>query len=157
MTDPGGSQRRGRSITMTSEELDAFLMAAHTCRLASRSADGTLHNTPLWFVWHDRRLWISSVIKSRRWNDLRISPGVSVVVDAGERYDELLGVEVIGEVAVVGEVPRMGEPNPDLTEVESRFGVKYSPTGAMYHDGRHAWLSVTPSRIVSWDFRKRRA
>ena len=108
-------------------------------------------------MWHERRLWISSVVKSRRWNDLRISPGVSVVVDAGERYDELRGVELIGEVAVVGEVPRTGDPNIDLTEVESRFGVKYSPTGAMHHDGRHAWLSVTPSRVVSWDFRKRRA
>jgi len=88
---------------------------------------------------------------------LRISPGVSAVVDAGHGYHELRGVDLIGEVAVVGEVPRRGEPNVDLTEVESRFGVKYSPTGVMHHDGRHAWLSVTPSRIVSWDFRKRRA
>jgi hypothetical protein len=25
---------------------------------------------------------------------------------------------------------------------------------AMYHDGRHAWLRVTPTKIASWDFRK---
>jgi hypothetical protein len=24
----------------------------------------------------------------------------------------------------------------------------------MTHDGRHAWLRVTPQKIVSWDFRK---
>jgi hypothetical protein len=24
----------------------------------------------------------------------------------------------------------------------------------MVHDGRHAWLRITPSKIVSWDFRK---
>jgi hypothetical protein len=24
----------------------------------------------------------------------------------------------------------------------------------MTHDGRHAWLRVTPSKAVSWDFRK---
>jgi hypothetical protein len=24
----------------------------------------------------------------------------------------------------------------------------------MFHDGRHAWLRVVPSKIVSWDFRK---
>jgi hypothetical protein len=24
----------------------------------------------------------------------------------------------------------------------------------MYHDGRHAWLRITPTKITSWDFRK---
>jgi hypothetical protein len=24
----------------------------------------------------------------------------------------------------------------------------------MRHDGRHAWLRITPESIVSWDFRK---
>jgi hypothetical protein len=24
----------------------------------------------------------------------------------------------------------------------------------MIHDGRHAWLRITPGKIVSWDFRK---
>jgi hypothetical protein len=24
----------------------------------------------------------------------------------------------------------------------------------MHHDGRHAWLKVTPAKVVSWDFRK---
>jgi hypothetical protein len=25
---------------------------------------------------------------------------------------------------------------------------------AMHHDGRHAWLRLTPEKITSWDFRK---
>jgi hypothetical protein len=24
----------------------------------------------------------------------------------------------------------------------------------MIHDGRHAWLRITPAKITSWDFRK---
>ena len=24
----------------------------------------------------------------------------------------------------------------------------------MTHDGRHAWLRITPLKMVSWDFRK---
>jgi hypothetical protein len=24
----------------------------------------------------------------------------------------------------------------------------------MIHDGRHAWLRITPLKLVSWDFRK---
>src|SRR6476659_137081 len=26
--------------------------------------------------------------------------------------------------------------------------------GAMIHDGRHAWLRITPAKVTSWDFRK---
>jgi hypothetical protein len=26
----------------------------------------------------------------------------------------------------------------------------------MPHDGRHAWMRLTPEKVVSWDFRKLR-
>jgi pyridoxamine 5'-phosphate oxidase-like protein len=28
------------------------------------------------------------------------------------------------------------------------------PNEEMFHDGRHGWLRVTPTKITSWDFRK---
>jgi hypothetical protein len=31
---------------------------------------------------------------------------------------------------------------------------KYRGSEDMVHDGRHAWLRITPVKIVSWDFRK---
>ena len=31
---------------------------------------------------------------------------------------------------------------------------KYFESRQMIHDGRHAWLRVTPRKITSWDFRK---
>ena len=33
------------------------------------------------------------------------------------------------------------------------MGAKYHG-GGMLHDGRHAWLRITPMKITSWDFRK---
>jgi len=76
-----------------------------------------------------------------------------VVVDAGEDYAELRGVELRGRVEVVGEVPRTGEPVPELDGPEQAFADRYSG-GVVGHDGRHAWLRLTPEKIVSWDFRK---
>ena len=29
---------------------------------------------------------------------------------------------------------------------------KYFGSGQMIHDGRHAWLRVTPRKVTSWDF-----
>ena len=45
------------------------------------------------------------------------------------------------------------ESVPELETPEQLFADKYAG-GRMHHDGRHAWLKVTPSKIVSWDFRK---
>lgn len=77
-----------------------------------------------------------------------------MVVDAGESYDELRGVELSGSAVFVGEAPRTGEPRPELTRPEQLFPAKNFGIPEMPHDGRHAWIRLTPDSIVSWDFRK---
>jgi nitroimidazol reductase NimA-like FMN-containing flavoprotein (pyridoxamine 5'-phosphate oxidase superfamily) len=145
-------QRHMRRIAMTVDEVDAFLAGQRTCRVATVGANGP-HATPLWFVWHGGALWLTSLARSRRWADLRRDPRVAVVVDAGERYAELRGVELTGRVEIVGEVPRVGEPVAELDETERLFADKYAG-GVMEHDGRHGWLRLVPEKVVSWDFRK---
>jgi PPOX class probable F420-dependent enzyme len=148
------TQRRGRKIMMTAGELDAFLAVERVCRVATVSADGTPHVSPLWFAWDGGALWLYSLTRSKRWADLRRDGRVAVVVDAGHDYDELRGVELAGRVEVVGEVPRTGEPYPELTVVESAFARKYFGIDELPHDGRHAWLRLVPETVRSWDFRK---
>ncbi|GKQ41686.1 pyridoxamine 5'-phosphate oxidase family protein [Streptomyces sp. A012304] len=148
------TQRRGRRIMMTPGELDAFLTTQRTCRVATVSADGTPHVSALWFLWDGSALWLYSVVRSRRWADLRRDPRVAIVVDTGEEYESLRGVELSGTVEFVGEIPRTGELCAELDAVETLFARKNFGLNAMPHDGRHAWLRLRPEKIVSWDFRK---
>ncbi|HEY9311028.1 hypothetical protein [Williamsia sp.] len=80
-------------------------------------------------------------------------PRVSVLVDAGESFNDLRGVEIIGKATPVGEIPRTGEPCDELVVPETAFGEKYAG-GRFGYDGRHAWLQVVPEKMVSWDFSK---
>ena len=137
---------------MSDDERDGFLASSRTCRVATISPDGP-HATPLWFVWDGSDLWLYSIVRSQRWTDLMRDPRVGIVIDEGEDYLELRGVEIAGRVEVVGDVPRVDTPDTDLGPVEALFAAKYAG-GHMGHDGRHAWLRVTPSKITSWDFRK---
>ncbi|NGO75441.1 pyridoxamine 5'-phosphate oxidase family protein [Streptomyces sp. YC504] len=148
------TQRRGRRIMMTREELDAFLAEQRTCRVATVSADGAPHASTLWFAWDGGSLWLYSITRSKRWADLRADRRIAVVVDAGEDYGELRGVELAGSVEFVGEEPRVGEPCPELDEIEKQFARKNFGMDQMPHDGRHAWVRLTPDTIASWDFRK---
>lgn len=145
-------QRRSRKIAMTPAEVDAFLAEQRTVRVATNGTHGP-HATPLWYVWHEGSLWLTSLSRSQRWADLVADPRIAAVVDAGEDYAELRGVELRGRVKVVGEVPRTGEPVPELDGPEQAFADRYAG-GTMFHDGRHAWLELTPDKITSWDFRK---
>lgn len=151
MTD---TQRRGRRIMMTPEERDAYLGEQRTCRVATLAADGAPHIGALWFVWDGSSLWLYSITRSLRWSQLRADPRIAVVVDDGEAYDELRGVELSGTAEFVGEAPRTGEPCPGLDAPERLFPAKYFGMTEMPHDGRHAWLRLTPDTITSWDFRK---
>ncbi|MEU7008669.1 pyridoxamine 5'-phosphate oxidase family protein [Streptomyces sp. NPDC046332] len=148
------AQRRGRRIMMTPAELDTFLTEQRTCRVATVSADGRPHVGALWFVWDGTSLWLYSLTRSRRWAELSGDQRIAVVVDDGEEYGELRGAELSGSVVFVGEAPRTGEPCPELDVPERLFAAKNFGMDTMPHDGRHAWLRLTPDAVVSWDFRK---
>lgn len=139
---------------MTAAERDEFLRVQRVVRIASVGADGTPHVTPLWYVWDGEHMWLSSLTRSQRWANLVRDPRVALVVDAGAGYFELHGVEFVGRAEAVGEQPRSGEPDAVLEEVERRFAEKYLEGAPFVHDGRHAWLRVTPAREYTWDFRK---
>ena len=79
---------------------------------------------------------------------------VSVLVDGGVDFGELHGAEIVGTAEPVGEIPRVGTPDDTLVEPERLFATKYLGRPEMQHDQRHAWLRITPTKIVSWDFRK---
>jgi hypothetical protein len=146
-------QRRGRKIAMSPREMDDFLTAQRTCRLGSVNSDGKPHVSPLWFVWDGTALWLNSIVKSQRWVNLMRNGNVSIVVDGGDDFDQLHGVELAGSVESVGEVPRTDAPDPRLAHAEKLFGDKYG-AGTFVADGRHAWLRLVPEKVVSWDFRK---
>ncbi|MCF6388699.1 pyridoxamine 5'-phosphate oxidase family protein [Mycobacterium sp. MBM] len=139
---------------MDRSEVDSFLGAQRTCRVGTVSGSGQPHVTPLWFAWDGTALWLYSIVDSQRWADIARDPRVSVVIDDGDRYGELRGVEILGSAQTVGEVPRTTIPDPQLATPEQLFAEKYFGSADFVGDGRHAWLRIIPNRLRSWDFRK---
>jgi hypothetical protein len=131
---------------MDRAERDAFLTEQRTCRVATVSADGAPHATPLWFYWSpdETALWLYSLTRSQRWTDLIRDPRIAIVVDAGHEYGHLHGIELRG-AATPAEAP---------AQVRKGFARKYFDLDDVPEDGRHAWLRVTAAAENSWDFRK---
>ena len=148
------TQRRALLIAMSPDEVDAFLEQERVCRLSTIASDGAPRSNPLWFVWHDGCLWLYSLVRTQRWANLERDPRVSALIDAGHDYGELRGVELVGAVTVVGDVPRTARHDPEVHTPERLFFRKYFHRDEPVHDGRHAWLRLVPERVVTWDFRK---
>jgi nitroimidazol reductase NimA-like FMN-containing flavoprotein (pyridoxamine 5'-phosphate oxidase superfamily) len=139
---------------MTSQELDDLLATERTCRVATVQGNGAPHVVPLWFVWDGASLWLNSLVRSQRWVDLQRDPRVAVIIDTGTEYSDLRGAELSGLVTQEGEAPRTSRADARLAAPELMFARKYHDRDVFAPDGRHAWLRLTPTRVVSWDFRK---
>jgi nitroimidazol reductase NimA-like FMN-containing flavoprotein (pyridoxamine 5'-phosphate oxidase superfamily) len=136
------------ALRLTDEELDRFLTESRTLRLATVGDDGVPHVVPLWFAWHEGAVWLNSLVKSERHRHLRGGRPVGLVVDDGERYDELRGVRMTGRPEIVA------DDDPVRIEAYGKFGMKYFGTTELPNQRSYETVRIRPDEMASWDFRK---
>jgi PPOX class probable F420-dependent enzyme len=83
---------RGRDvIRMSAEELEIFLAGETVVSCATLGPDGWPHVIPLWYVARDGELWIWTYAASQKVRNLERDPRATLLVEAGQDYDELRG------------------------------------------------------------------
>ena len=135
-------------LSLTPEDLDAYLHAQRTIRLATVALDGVPHVIPLWFVWVDGLVFMNSTLGNLTVRNLQSNPVATGVVDDGELYDQLRGVIVHGPVGWRDEA-RMGA----VAEAWSKKYLEGNPVPFDRWKDR-VWFHVVPQHVSSWDFRK---
>ena len=92
---------RRDQITLTDDELAAFLDEERIVTCATLGRDGWPHLMPLWYVVRDGTLWAWTYGKSQKVVNLRRDPRCTLQVEAGrDRYEQLRGVMVKAEAAL---------------------------------------------------------
>jgi nitroimidazol reductase NimA-like FMN-containing flavoprotein (pyridoxamine 5'-phosphate oxidase superfamily) len=134
-------------LRLSAQELEELLRATREVHVATASPDGVPHVAPLWFVWHDGALWVTSLIKSRRTRDIRSGSPVAVCADAGTDYAELRGAVLHGRFVDASD-------DPGLADAKRAYAAKYWGDAPVPEVRSHTWLKLVPDEIASWDFRK---
>ena len=136
-------------IAQTPEELEVYLTAQRTVRVATAFEDGTPHVVPLWFVWLDGAMFFNSTLGNVTTENIIERGRATAAVDDGETYDVLRGAVVTARAARADDDPR-------IPEVERSWSTKYAGGNEFpYRRWRNrAWFRLDPERIASWDFRK---
>ena len=136
-------------LSLTAEELEAFVTAHRTVRVATADRRGRPHVVPLWYVWLEGAMFMNSTLGNVTVRRLEANPRVAALVDDGEMYDELRGVLLHGGVARADGDPRLST----VAELWSRKYLDGDPVPFDRWRGR-VWLRLDPERVTSWDFRK---
>lgn len=152
-----------RELALTDAERDEILDSEWNLRIATHSPSGRINLTPLWFVWHDDKVW--TYCRGQKVVNLRANPDCTVLIDRAERFAELQGVMIQGRAEVLEDADAEAAA-PGLDRVRVLFGTKYAgghgePEGAeptpntASARGRTArWLVITPTSTVTWDNHK---
>jgi PPOX class probable F420-dependent enzyme len=139
---------------MTDAEIAAFLAGHRKVQLATINQDGTPHLVAMYYVMLGGQIAFWTYRTSQKALNLARDPRLACLVETGEEYFDLLGVQVTGvarcieEPAGVLEIGRgvagaMGGVPADAVE-------EYVASAARKRFG----YIVEPRRIASWDHRK---
>jgi PPOX class probable F420-dependent enzyme len=92
---------RRDQITMTDDEVGAFLEAGRDLQVASINADGTPHLVTMWYELAGGDVCFWTYGKSQKVVNLRRDPRLTVLVATGEVYEQLKGVSIAGHAEIV--------------------------------------------------------
>lgn len=147
---------RRAQITMSAEEVRAFLVQQRTLICATNGSRGWPHLMPLWFVLRGDELWAWTYGSSQKVRNLERDPRATLQVEAGERYEELRGVMIEADVEVLREsdvvlalaVELMQRYGPaERSDAELREALRTQAP-------KRVALRFRPRRIASFDHRK---
>ena len=151
---PGMSRRE--LIKMTPEEVEAFLDGPRTMNLATHNHDGTIHMVAMWYGFTpDGTIGFETFHKSQKVQNLRRDARVTALVEAGDRYENLQGVELVGTMEITDDhdtllaiaVSVLERYHPEVGEADRLAAAE------MVINKRVAML-LRPERTVTWDHRK---
>jgi hypothetical protein len=87
-------------IRMSPAELAGFLAEERTVVCGTIGRGGFPHLMPLWYVVRDGELWAWTYAASQKVRNLEREPRATLLVEAGEVYEELRGVMLTAETVI---------------------------------------------------------
>jgi PPOX class probable F420-dependent enzyme len=141
-------------IKMSDEEIDEFLADRNTISLASMNHDGSIHLVAMWYGFLDGMVAFETKAKSQKVQNLRRNPTITCMVETGDVYEKLKGVELVGTAEIIEDRDRLWQIGVSVFErYQGTYGEEMKPyVEAMLH--KRVGIAVQVERVVSWDHGK---
>ena len=147
---------RRSQITMSDVELRHFVESQRILNVATIGPSGHPHLVAMWYAYVNGELSFWTFAKSQKIMNLRRDAKMTGLIESGESYNELKGVELVGTGQIVDEYDR-------VLAIGEAVAVRYNGEAALSDAARpfiaaqaHKRLGVVfrVERTVTWDHTK---
>jgi PPOX class probable F420-dependent enzyme len=139
---------------MTDEEVDAYLAGRRTMNVATIGPSGHPHLVAMWYGFVEGQPAFWTFGKSQKMLNLRRDPKLSALVESGDVYAELRGVEIVGTGRIVEDRATIIEIGRSVAE---RYGGpldERAMSGIERQADKRRGVIIDVERVVSWDHTK---
>lgn len=141
-------------ITMTDDEVAAFVESSRTATMATIGPTGAPHLVAMWYAVIDGQIWFETKAKSQKAQNLRRDARLTCMVEDGLTYDTLRGVSLEGRAVIVDDPDDLWRVGVSVWE---RYTGPYTdeakPLVEVMLRNRIA-VRLDVERVRSWDHRK---
>jgi PPOX class probable F420-dependent enzyme len=139
---------------MSRDEVQAFLLEQRTATMCTMHPDGTIHAVAMSYGFIDGAVAVETKRKSQKVQNVRRDPRVTLLVDAGDIYDELRGVEIVGRARIIDDPDTVWRFGLSLFERHvGPYSEDQRPVLEQALQNRVA-IAIDAAKVVSWDHRK---
>ena len=133
----------------------AYLSRQKTIRIATTNEDGSIYMSPLYYVIHDKRIFLPVDAAGRHADNVEAGRSFTALVDSGDEYATVHGVRIHGTMKQV-----TGQEL--LSLVDELIFEKYFYTGHPYAESYFKYRAASGRRVyelivekmVGWDMRE---
>jgi PPOX class probable F420-dependent enzyme len=147
-----------QDISLTDAEVRDFLRSARTAVLVTLGPDGYPDPVGMWFVLgSDGTVWMRTYAASQKVRNIERDPRVSVLVEDGDSYATLRGVQLTGRMELVADVEVVCDVFAGLMVKYEGMDPEHVPAaraGYLAKAPKQRALRLVVERTVSWDHRK---
>ena len=149
---------RRNQIQLSEVEITEYLSSSRTMILVSNGKDGHPHPMPMWFaVDIDNCIYMTTFRKSQKINNLRKDPRATLLIESGDKYEELKGLVVYTDVEFIEDVESIRHILEQITLQRSEIQKsdnKDISQGMLKTAEKRIGLKFTLTKILSWDHSK---
>ena len=150
-----GTNQRA-AITMSEDEITAFLQQSRTMTMATNGPNGVPHLIAMWYGLVDGKVYFETKAKSQKVANLRRDPTIAGMVEAGLSYDQLRGVSIEGTAHIIDDL-ESDEYWAAGISVFERYQAPYTDEMKPFVEimmNKRVVVRIDPVRVRSWDHRK---
>jgi PPOX class probable F420-dependent enzyme len=145
---------RREQIRMSDDEVDQFLHGRRTMHIATIAKDGRPHLIAMWYGFLEGAPAFETYAKSQKVLNLRRDPRITCMVEEGDSYDRLRGVELVGTGEIVEDEDRLLAAAMSVVDRYNDLPADQVEMAARILMQKRVGVKIHVEKVVSWDHSK---